>query len=397
MERKNNRPQKRERIDREKLEREMLMQVDTSVWSIIHQTKSKIKQESAEELFAKGYKTESERISRNTSKYAKMSVADAFAQEYGLTLSEEVRKMPDFVPSDLTLGQVIELKIHSITKDGVLFDSSNYKTNFATRNNLSRYPKFGEFIPTNAIPVRIVEIKPDTVMVDMFGPMVEQFVLPYVKHPWMQYKLHDYKPIKVKDLHLVRGGFLGQAVIPNISNWVGEEYTIDAFIPGSQIVQNTTDDFEQFEGQDVEAFIVAYSPKPFNAGMSLVCSVKNLIKHRGNLRMMEIHKWWCDNEDNWKHFTEEKFDGIVTGIINSSQKCGVFVEVPALEITGMVNVPAERLSEYHPGDEITISIDGFDEKLVYNELAGQMQHTAPFEIVDGAIKEVNVKPILKEA
>ena len=129
--------------------------------------------------------------------------------------------------------------------------------------------------------------------------------------------------------------------------------------------------------------------------MSLVCSVKNLIKHRGNLRMMELHKWWCDNEDNWKNFSEERFDGVVTGIINSSQKCGVFVEVPALEITGMVNVSADSLSGYHPGDEVTVGIDGFDERMVYNDAVGQMQHTAPFEVIDGAIKEVNVKPILK--
>ena len=387
----------RNRIDREKFERDLMMKVDYDVWSIIRQAKSKSQQTSAEELFTRGYKTERERISQNTQKYANLSVVDAFAQEYGLNLDEKTRQLPDFAPSDLSLGQVVDLQILNITKEGVLFDSSNYKTNFATRNNLNRYSKFGEFIPTNAVPVRVVEIKPDTIMVDIFGPMVEQFVLPCVKNPWTQYKLNNYQPIKVKNLHLVRGGFLGQAVIPNVSNWVGEEYTIDAFIPGSQIVQNTTDDFEQFEGKDIEAFIVAYSPKPYNQGMSLVCSVKNLIKHRGNLRMMTIHKWWCDNEEDWENFSNEKFTGIVTGIINSAQKCGVFVEVPALEITGMVNISADRLSEYHPGDEITISIEGFDEKLVYNEEVGQMQHTAPFEVVDGALKEVNVKPILKLA
>ena len=92
-----------------------------------------------------------------------------------------------------------------------------------------------------------------------------------------------------------------------------------------------------------------------------------------------------------------KFEGVVTGIINSSQKCGVFVEVPELEITGMVNISADRLSEYHPGDNIEISIEGFDEKMVYNEAVNQMQHAAPFEIVDGALKTVNVKPVLKLA
>lgn len=373
-----------------------MMRVDVDVWDIIRRTKQKTKTETAEELFAQEYKNERERISQNTRKYANVSIAEAFADIYGVKISDAVKEKSEVIPMDLMLGQTIMLKIHSITKDGVLFDSGHYKANFSTRNNLSKYAKFKEFLPTQEIPVRIIEIHPDMVMVDVFGPMVEQFVIPRVRAPWSQNKLHDYQPVKVKDLRLVRGGFLGQAVIPNVSEWVGEEYTVDAFIPGSQIVQNTTEDFEQFDGATVDTFIIAYNPKPGTNNMSLICSAKSLIKHRGNLRMMEIHKWWCDNEQNWETFSEQEFTGIVTGIINSSQKCGVFVEVPELEITGMVSVPADKLSEYHPNDEIKVSISGFDEKMVYNEIAGQMQHTAPFEVIDGAIKEVNVKPILKE-
>ena len=396
MERKTNRPPRRERIDRNKLEREAMMRVDLDVWDIIHKTMRASKRETAEELFAQEYKNERERIAQNSRKYANVSVAEAFADIYGVKISDEVKEKSDVIPMDLMLGQIINLKIHSITKDGVIFDSGHYKANFSTRNNLSRYAKFKEFLPTNEIPVRVIEIHPDTVMVDIFGPMIESFIIPRVRNPWTQNKLKGYQPVKVKNLQLVRGGFLGQAVIPNVSDWVGEEYTVDAFIPGSQIVQNTTADFEKFNGSDVDTFIIAYNPKPGTNNMSLICSAKSLIKHRGNLRMMEIHKWWCDNEQNWETFSEQEFDGIVTGIINSSQKCGVFVEIPELEITGMVGVPADKLSEYHPGDSINVSIGGFDEKMVYNELAGQMQHTTPFEVVDGAIKEVNIKPILKE-
>lgn len=397
MKRENNRPQRRERIDREKFEREQMMHIDHDVWNIIRHAKSRTKTETAEELFARNYRTERERIAHNTCKYANVSIADALVEEYGIKVSDEIRKSSDIIPADLMLGQVVYLEINSITKDGVLFDSGNYKTSFSTRNNLNRYPKFKEFKPVGQVPARVIELRPDGALVDMFGPMVEDFIVPFAQAPWKQYKVKDYQPITVRNLKLVRGGFLGQAVIPNISRWLGEEYTVDAFIPGSQIVQNTTEDFEQFEGRDVEAFIVAYSPKPYNKGMSLICSVKSLIKHRGNLRMMDMHKWWCDDDETWMNFSEQKFEGIVTGIINSSQKCGVFVEVPELEITGMVNIPADQLSEYHPGDVLTISIEGFDEKLVYNEIAGQMQHTTPFEIVDGAIKEVNIKPILKLA
>jgi ribosomal protein S1 len=385
-------------MTREERERWLLMQVDYEVWDIIRHSRSRTKPTSAEELFEQGFKSDRERIEQNTRKYAGMSVAEAFEREYGVHVSQDIRDKVDAVPMDLMLGQTLRLKIDTITNDGVIFNPGNYKATFSTRNNLSRYHKFKEFKPVSDVPVRVVEIKPDTVMVDMFGPMVDEYVVPRAKAPWIQNKIHDYQPITVKNLHLVGGGFLGRAVIPNISEWLGEEYTIDAFIPGSQIVQNTTDDFEQFEGRDVQAFIMAYSPKPpmLGGGMSLICSVKNFIKHRGHIRMMTMHKWWCDNGEEWDDFSSIPHEGVVTGILNSSQKCGVFVEIPELEMTGMINVPASRLSEYHPGDLLNVTVSGFDEKLVYNEAVGQMQHLPQFEIVDGAIKSVNIKPILKE-
>ena len=54
----------------------------------------------------------------------------------------------------------------------------------------------------------------------------------------------------VKDLQWTKGGFTGKAVLPNVSDFVGEDYTVDVFIPGSQIVLNITDNFEQFIGKE---------------------------------------------------------------------------------------------------------------------------------------------------
>jgi len=371
------------------------MLVDFSVWKIINQCKAKRKQPDSEELFNCGYNTERERIQQYTQKYREMSVAEAFEDAYDIKFSGDI-KIADVIPMDLSLGQVIPLKIARITDDAVIFDSGSYKASFSTRNNLSKYPLFKKYLPVDYVPARVIEIKPDNVMVDIFGPMVEQYILPRVKNPWKQCGIENWQAVTVRNLHLVGGGFVGQAVIPNISEWLGQEYTIDAFIPGSQIVQNTTTDFEQFEGQDVEAFILAYSPKPYNQGMSLICSVKNLIKHRGNLRMMQQWKAWCDQSDEWEEITRKCYLGVVTGILNSSQKCGVFVEVPEMEYTGMINIPASKLSQYHPGDEVYVFLRGFDERMYYNPDVGQMQHLKQFDIVDGCIKEVNVKPIFTE-
>lgn len=385
-----------------------MMMVDYGVWTIINQSRAQLRHKrkfkaelTVDELFNCGYKTERERIKLNTHKYADKSVVEAFEEAYDIKVSDNVREKVDVVPMDLMLGQTIFLNITSITDDGVVFDPGNYKATFITRNNLSRYPKFKEFLPTRPVPCRVIEIKPNHVVVDIIGPMVDQYVLPYAKEPWRQNKLEKYQPVLVRNLHLVNGGFLGKAVIPTVSEWLGQEYMVDAFIPGSQIVQNTTDDFEQFEGRSLEAFIIGYSPKPYSGGMSLICSVKNWIKHKGNLKMMQIFKWWCEQGLNgvpprWETYKKEEFDGFVTGILNSSQKCGVFVEVPELDMTGMINVKASKLSEYHPGDMLVVRWDDFDERMAYNDEVGQMQHLPPFEVVDGAIKSVNVKPIFKE-
>ena len=201
----------------------------------------------------------------------------------------------------------------------------------------------------------------------------------------------------MKNLHLTKGGYLGKAVIPNVSEFVGEDYEIDAFVPGSQIVLNTTDDFEQFEGRSVFAFVSSYAPKPFGRGMSLVCSVKNYLKHTGNMNLRQLHSIWCDADEKWEEVSQKPYEGIVTGVLNSTKKCGVFVEIPDLCITGMIPARPEELVNFPAGQHINVRIKTLEEDTVYNDAVGQMQRLQPFEIVDGAIKRVNVKPILELA
>ena len=52
--------------------------------------------------------------------------------------------------------------------------------------------------------------------------------------------------------------------------------------------------------------------------------------------MMSMFNEWCGESDEWKKIAETSYEGKVTGIINSSKKCGVFVEIPSLMITGMI-------------------------------------------------------------
>lgn len=409
------RKEKRPRIDerqkqtKDAIEHGRLMRVDESIWAFINKHKAKI---AMAEVVREGnpldlpYKTERERLLLNKMRYANMTLAQAFAASVGKPIpgidtpaSDTELNMGNDVPTELKVGDVIDLTISSITKkNGTIFDSGSYKESFATRNNFARYEKFSKVLPIEPVKARVIEIGPKQTIVDVLGAMTDEFILPRATRPWIQNRVNEpAQPILVKDLHLTKGGYLGKAVIPNVSEFVGEDYEIDAFVPGSQIVLNTTDDFEQFEGRSVFAFVSSYTPKPFGRGMSLVCSVKNYLKHAGNMNLRQLHSIWCDADEKWEEVSQKPYEGIVTGVLNSAKKCGVFVEIPDLCITGMIPARPEELVNFPAGQHINVRIKTLEEDTVYNDAVGQMQRLQPFEIVDGAIKRVNVKPILELA
>ena len=337
-----------------------------------------------------------DRIRYNTQRFAKKSITEAFAEAYDLKLSNS--EVANDVPKDLRVGDVLSVSIINIEKNKVDFDTTNLKTNIMTSANLYRYDKFKHFPPKDPVNVRVTSITKDRVVVDPYGPMLDSWLIPIVNSPWIQKNLTNPQPIQVKNLRLTRGGFTGDAVIPNISNWVGEDYTIEAFIPGSQIVLNIADNFEDFVGKTVEAFVVNYIPKPGTDGqMSLICSRKDWIKFQGEQTMVELFKHWTEDDDEWKKFVEVSRIGRVTGIINSSKKCGVFIEIPDLCITGMVQTKPEELVDYKPRDEVYVKLTGFEEEMYFNQQAQQMQHIDPYVITNGLLEKCNLKPILQFA
>lgn len=387
-----------EEIEREYVRR--LMEVDTEVWDIIRPLKIQAsRQESKkEDPMNLPYKTHGERMKYLKLKYQNTSLPVAMCEEYGRKFNGDA-EVHNQVPSELKVGDVIKLNIRSISKQGTSLESNLHKENFATRNNLGKFQKLLNFLPTKPVAARILEITPKTTFVDLFEPMVEEFVLPRTERPWIQNQIDSDKvqPIRVKNLRLVKGGYIGDAVIPNITDWLGQEYTIEAFVPGSQIVLNITEDFEEHVGKTVETFITAYAPKPRGNGMSLVCSAKNYLKHQGHLNMMTLHSWWCDAGEKWEAFTKETYPAQITGVINTSKKTGVFVEVPYMNVAGMVYVPEDELVNYASGTWVQVRFVDFDEEQVFNENVGQLQRLPAFEKEDGAIKKVNIKPILEFA
>lgn len=345
------------------------------------------------------YKSEKERIKWNTTKYADHTIVEAFEEEYQTPIKADNASI-ESTPSELHIGDIINVSILEVSKRSVVFDTRNIKDNIYSAVDLSKYERFKN--PAYCSPIRGIEAKVTNitkagVKIDVIEPMIESYVMRNVNKPWLQKEIGNPHTVRVMNLQLTRGGFLGKVALPNVSNFLGEPYLVDAFIPGSQIVLNITDNFEQFIGKDVNAFIVNYIEKPGSNKMSLVCSVKEYLKFNGECLMIDMFKNWCDDNEVWKTTTEFNNTGIVTGVINSSKKCGVFVELPNLFITGMVSVSPADLVKYKPGDRINVKIDGFEEEVYYNPIIQQTQHVEPYKITNGCIEKCTLKPILKLA
>lgn len=348
------------------------------------------------------FNTDSKRIKAYSLRYKHLSVVEAFEDYYNMSLGP-VEEVVNYIPNELRVGDKISTRILSIKKNGVVFDSANYKTNLQCAVNLYKYEKFKHFLPMDTITAIVTRVDKEKAVIDPIAPMVRSWMDPILADPTIQKVIPGddgvlKTSIIVKDLKLAKGGFMGKAVIPTASDFVGEDFTIDAFIPGSQIVLNITDDFEKFNGKAVQAFVVNYIPKPGAMNeMSLICSAKEVIKFAGECNMIKMFNSWCDETDLWKTVANTLYTGKVTGVINTAKKCGVFVEIPELSITGMVATKPEELVNYKPHSDVKVKLTGFDEEMFYNSDVGQRQHVLPYEIENGILKKCNLKPILQFA
>ena len=340
------------------------------------------------------FNSDSERIKVYSKRYKNMSITEAFEDAYKIKIAE-MPKTVNEVPKNLAVGDVISLNVISISKANVVFDVGNYKTHIRSAINLHKYKRFKENIPTVPINVQVTDVAKDRVTVDPIMPLLNDYISPILNDVTLQKVIGKPKFVRVKNLQLIKGGFVGQAVIPNVSEFVGEDYTVEVFIPGSQIVLNITDDFEQFVGTDVDAFIINYITKPGSTSVSLVASAKELIKFTGECKLIELFNSWCEESDLWNNFKEKTLCGTVTGVINSSKKCGVFVELPSLNMTGLVDMNADELVKYKAGSAVNVKLTGFEEEKKYNPLTKQTEHVDPYIIEDGRLVQCNLKPILE--
>lgn len=341
------------------------------------------------------FKSDKERIKYMSQHYKDYAITEVFKMESGVTCNVRNVAQVNATPRDLYAGQIVPMQIASISKNGVMFDNIGTKQNIQSSVNLWKYEKFRHFLPTDDINVKVISVTKDRVQVDPLAPMYESWLNGILQDVDVQKNINEPKAVLVKNLRLTRGGFMGKTVIPNVSAFVGAEYTVDAFIPGSQIVLNIENDFTKWEGKEVCAFVTNYINKPNDPSqMSLICSAKEYLKFHGDLNTVKLFKACCENNEIWQHHVNYTFNGKVTGIINSSKKCGVFVEIPELLITGMIPMKPEELVKYKPQMEVGVKLVDFEEDTYFDPVVQQLRHNEPYKIEDGILREVNVKPVL---
>ena len=337
------------------------------------------------------FKTEKERIRAYSKRYANTPISEAMCG-----IKEETISIPQ-LPVTPVVNGIYKARI---TKHGdyVSVHGLSAKEQVICRNNLKRYTNME--MTDREIDVKVVSIDKlrQTITIDVLQPLFENWINSIMEDKTIQYNVKAPKVVSVSNLRLGNGGFIGKAEIPAISEFIGEPYYVDAFIPGSQIVLNIENDFERWNGATVDTFVAGYTTRPDSVNqMSLICSRKALLNFSGNLTKIELYGDYCAQGKKWKSFTKSSFVGTVTGVINSSKKCGVFVELPLFNITGMINMEPERLVEFKAGDEVSVRITDFEQMLEYDPSTGNMVHQEPYKIENGCLKSCILKPVLELA
>lgn len=355
------------------------------------------------------YVHERDRIRHNSLKYKDFGLEAAMADAWGIKLGYGTIVDADpcrnvFEVGSFNVGDVVPFRILSITKNNVTLENMSCKEEVVCMSNLGQYKRFKENLPRNPILCLIKKKDNDKIYVDPITPILNSWLNGILTSKPLQYDLQEDRSVTVHNLQLVNGGFVGDIYVDPLTEFLGEPYTMKAFVPGSQIILNRETDFERWVGQDVKAFVMNFAQK--NNNNTLVCSRKNYIAFQGQKMLLSEFNVYATDPETWKK-SLQPMEGKITGVINSANKCCVFVECTEQNITGAINVEPDQLTSYHNGDAIEVKFDRFDEPMRWNPDAMQMQHVdlitylTKFGDDDNIeprryIRYCNIKPIFTE-
>lgn len=317
-----------------------------------------------------GFKNDKERIKYMSHAYRNMNIAKAFGVFYGFDVDNDVKhnKNVNSVYS-IEIGQVYSANVKQFDKNTLTFDIPGVKEEIIAKDNFSTcVDEINAYLLThnNKLMFEVREKKHDKYIVSVTQAYYKAWVNKINK------AIENKHGIHVHIDELVKGGYVCHTNIDELIELTGKNYTHSVFIPGSQIVLNIERDFEKWVGEDVivvpQKFMdfqtIGYGANQLTE-KSLVSSRKLVLQILGMKSMYEIYndemskKKLAESNANVK-FEKTVFEGTVTGIIYSSKKTGIFVELNDKYITGLMPTNSLDLANYKPGDKINVRISEFE-------------------------------------
>ena len=295
--------------------------------------------------------------------YKEMPIADAFNKFYGCNIENSTTKEVNKV-TIIELGNCYWGTVESIDKSGIKFTVPGVKDQIVSKENFEDCIDVVQsylFSHSNQLRFEVRAKRNGVYYVSVINAYYRLW------YEMMEKAMKQLEPINVHIDGLTKGGYLCHAEITPLNQLTGKNYTSSVFIPGSNIVLNIERDFGRWIDQDVTIIpqkFVKFRQVGDSEETSLIGSRKSYLQQLGMKCLYDIY---TEEQNVMKlasemNVTYEKpvFDGTVTGIINSNNKTGIFVELNDKYITGLMPIDASELLDYKPGDQIKVIVKEFE-------------------------------------
>lgn len=344
------------------------------------------------DVFESPYVNDAKRIKAISKDYNKVGIAKAFSLYYGITLSNEIKQNRQVNNvSVLEIGKIYTGSVKSIENGTIEISYAGCKEDIVCKESFaSCVDSVTNYLLNhdNKIMFEVREKKKDNYYVSVINAYYKSWLSMINK------AIEHEDCIEVHLNELVKGGYTGTTPITPLVQLTGKDYVSSIFVPGSHIVLNIEHNFEQWVGENI--YIVPQKfvefKKDVKTGLIENCLVGSRKRRLQIIGMQNLYEMYTDTENaiklaqlsNKTEIEKPVYEGIVTGVINSKEKTGVFVEVTEKFITGLLPVDSYDLLDYKPGDPVNVYIKEFEVQ----------KGRDPFTLnKNGQVLRCNVRPV----
>ena len=321
--------------------------------------------------------------------YKEMDIESAFRTYYE-EKTPKTKKQKQVAPIEsfvtLEVGKIVTATVTRFERDGLEFEIPGVKDEIISKENLTEYKEaIEQYMMTHdgKLSIEVREFRHGRWIVSVLNAYYR------IWQEAIDEAIKTSNAIQVTLTELTKGGYIGTTDIWTLQELTGRDFVSTIFLPGSQIVLNIERNFEQWVGKTVIVVPQKFGKFRKAQGLpiedSIICSRKRALQIAGITNLYNLYnKHMLVEKLQTTETTEEKtYVAKVTGIINSNNKTGIFLELDELFITGLMNTTPDELINYVPGQKLTVKIKEFD----------VIDGKEPFLIKDNKIKKCYVRPI----